>query len=157
LHSNSAHNTVRGITTPARVLVTLFRHLSLIIFAMAWERQACHTWSGDRVYLSRGTAIDVGLQQVQVWLYHPRALARHGCPSLPNVFVNNITPWPNSANKLQRPSYHHLSAKLVPTFTYAGYHVVSVTDPYGRNYFDSPNPSSRTKTWVCWASNSNEY
>jgi hypothetical protein len=39
-------------------------------------------------------------------------------------------PWPKSARELYRPSYHRLSAKLVPTFADRGCHVVSVTDPY---------------------------
>jgi hypothetical protein len=42
-------------------------------------------------------------------------------------------PWPESASELYRPSDRHLSAKLVPTFADRGCHVVSVTDPYGRN------------------------
>jgi hypothetical protein len=42
------------------------------------------------------------------------------------------TPWPESASELYRPSYHLLSAKLVPTFADRGCLVVSVTDPYGR-------------------------
>jgi hypothetical protein len=42
------------------------------------------------------------------------------------------TPWPDSMSKLNRPSVHRLSAKLVPTFADRRCHVVSVTDPYGR-------------------------
>jgi hypothetical protein len=42
------------------------------------------------------------------------------------------SPWPESASKLYRPSDRRLLAKLVPTFADRGYHVVSVTDPYGR-------------------------
>jgi hypothetical protein len=34
--------------------------------------------------------------------------------------------------QLYLPRDRHLSAKLVPTFAAAGYHVVSVTNPYGR-------------------------
>jgi hypothetical protein len=37
------------------------------------------------------------------------------------------------ASELCRPSDSCLSAKLVQTFADIGYHVVSVTDPYGRN------------------------
>jgi hypothetical protein len=42
------------------------------------------------------------------------------------------TPWPESASELYRPSDSRLQAKLVPTFTDRGCHMVSVTDPYGR-------------------------
>jgi hypothetical protein len=41
------------------------------------------------------------------------------------------TPWYKSANELYRPSDRRLSAKLVPTFSLRGCHVLSVTDPYG--------------------------
>jgi hypothetical protein len=40
-----------------------------------------------------------------------------------------FTTWPESASEIYRPSYRRLSAKLVPTFTDRGCHVVSVTDP----------------------------
>jgi hypothetical protein len=43
-----------------------------------------------------------------------------------------LTPWPESASELYRPSYPRLSAKLVTTFVDRGCHVISVTDPYGR-------------------------
>jgi hypothetical protein len=43
------------------------------------------------------------------------------------------TPWRDSASELYRPSDRRLSAKLVPTFADRGCHVVTVTDPYGRN------------------------
>jgi hypothetical protein len=42
------------------------------------------------------------------------------------------TPWPESASELYRPSDRRLSEKLEPTFADKGWHVVSVTDPYGR-------------------------
>jgi hypothetical protein len=45
----------------------------------------------------------------------------------------NETPWPESASELYRPNDRRLSAKLVPTFTDRGCHVVSVTNPYSRN------------------------
>jgi hypothetical protein len=45
---------------------------------------------------------------------------------------NKQTPCPESASELYRQSDLCLSAKLVPTFTDRGYHVVSVADPYGR-------------------------
>jgi hypothetical protein len=41
------------------------------------------------------------------------------------------TPWSESASELYRPSDRRLSAKRLPTFADRGYHVVSVTDPYG--------------------------
>jgi hypothetical protein len=42
-----------------------------------------------------------------------------------------ITPWPESASELYRPSDRRLSAKLVLTFADRRCHVVSVTDTYG--------------------------
>jgi hypothetical protein len=42
------------------------------------------------------------------------------------------SPWPESTSELYRPSDYGMSAKLVPTFADRGYHVVTVTDPYGR-------------------------
>jgi hypothetical protein len=42
------------------------------------------------------------------------------------------TPWPESAIELYRPIDRRSWAKLVPTFENRKYHVVSVTDPYGR-------------------------
>jgi hypothetical protein len=38
----------------------------------------------------------------------------------------------NSSSELYRPSSRPFSAKLIPTFSVRGCHVVSVTDPYGR-------------------------
>jgi hypothetical protein len=43
------------------------------------------------------------------------------------------TLWPESESELYRPSDRSLLAKLVPTFADRGCHVVSMTDPYGRN------------------------
>jgi hypothetical protein len=42
------------------------------------------------------------------------------------------TPWSESASELYRPSDRRLSAKWLPTFADRGFHVVSMTDPYGR-------------------------
>jgi hypothetical protein len=54
-----------------------------------------------------------------------------------NYFEQTTTkeqiPWPESSSELYRPSNCRFSAKLVPTFADTGCHVVSVTDPYGRN------------------------
>jgi hypothetical protein len=52
---------------------------------------------------------------------------------LANKQQTKQTPWPESASKLYGPSDRRLSTKLVPTFTDGVCHVVSVTDPYGRN------------------------
>jgi hypothetical protein len=57
-------------------------------------------------------------------------------PSFLQLFLNKAkTPWPESMSELHvyRPSDRRLSAKLVPTFADIGCHMVSVTDPYGRN------------------------
>jgi hypothetical protein len=43
-----------------------------------------------------------------------------------------LTPWPESASELYRPSDSRLTAKLVPTFADRRCHVVTVTNPYGR-------------------------
>jgi hypothetical protein len=43
------------------------------------------------------------------------------------------TPWPESDSELYRQSDCRFSAELAPTFGDRGCHVVSVTDPYGRN------------------------
>jgi hypothetical protein len=43
------------------------------------------------------------------------------------------TPGPESASELCRPSDRRLSATLVPTYADRECHVVSLTDPYGRN------------------------
>jgi uncharacterized SAM-binding protein YcdF (DUF218 family) len=48
------------------------------------------------------------------------------------IIIIIITPWLLSASELYRPRDRRLSAKLVPTFATRGWHVVSVTDPYGR-------------------------
>jgi hypothetical protein len=45
---------------------------------------------------------------------------------------NKKTPWSDSASELYRPSDRRLSAKWYSTFADRGWHVVSVTDPYGR-------------------------
>jgi hypothetical protein len=50
-----------------------------------------------------------------------------------NELKLNYTPWPESVSELYRPSDRRLSATLVPTFSDRGFHLVSVTDPYGLN------------------------
>jgi hypothetical protein len=50
-----------------------------------------------------------------------------------STITNKQTLWSESASELYRPSYSHLFAILVPTFADRCYHVVSATDPYGRN------------------------
>jgi hypothetical protein len=44
----------------------------------------------------------------------------------------NKSQWPESASELYRPSNRSLSAKLAPTFTDIGCHMVSITNPFGR-------------------------
>jgi hypothetical protein len=46
--------------------------------------------------------------------------------------LTKLTPWPQSASELYRPSNRRLLAKLLLTSADRGCHVVSVTDPYGR-------------------------
>jgi hypothetical protein len=71
--------------------------------------------------------------------------------------IKNKTPWSESARELYRPSDRRLSAKLVPTFMDRVCHVVSVTDPYGRNlgfldrsryFFLQVAPQSYSRGWV---------
>jgi hypothetical protein len=66
------------------------------------------------------------------------------------------TPWPQSTSELYRPSDRRLSAKLVPTSVDRGCHVVSVTDPNGRNlgfldrshyYFFQVAPQLHSRGW----------
>jgi hypothetical protein len=47
-------------------------------------------------------------------------------------YTLNLTPWPESASELYRPSDRRLSSKLVQTIVVRECQVVSVTDPYGR-------------------------
>jgi hypothetical protein len=67
------------------------------------------------------------------------------------------TLWLESASELYRPSGHHFSAKLVPTFADRTCHVVSVTDPYGHNlgfldrsryFFFQVAPQLYSRGWV---------
>jgi hypothetical protein len=66
-------------------------------------------------------------------------------------------PWPESASELDRPSDRRFSTKLVPTFTDKRCHVVSVTNPYGRNlhfldrsryFFFQVAPQLYSRGWV---------
>jgi hypothetical protein len=52
---------------------------------------------------------------------------------MPAIDKQKKTQWPESASELYRTSDRRLSAKLVPNFEDRGCHVVSVSDPYGRN------------------------
>jgi hypothetical protein len=54
------------------------------------------------------------------------------CLSREADLSNKQTQRPESASDLYRLSDSCLPAKLVPTFADRGYHMVSVTDPYGR-------------------------
>jgi hypothetical protein len=49
-----------------------------------------------------------------------------------HTYLSKKTPWPESASELYRPNDRRLSAKLMPTLENSGFHVVSVTNPYGR-------------------------
>jgi hypothetical protein len=64
----------------------------------------------------------------------PKTAPRYDCnQSVQNKKKNKQTPWSESASELYRPSGRRLSAKRLPTFADKGCHVISVTDPYGRN------------------------
>jgi hypothetical protein len=49
-----------------------------------------------------------------------------------HALIKKKTQWSESASELYRPSDRCLSAKWLPTFVDRGFHVVSMTDPYGR-------------------------
>jgi hypothetical protein len=51
---------------------------------------------------------------------------------LDNQSTDKKYSWSESASELYRWSDRHLSAKSLTTFADRGFHVVSVTDPYGR-------------------------
>jgi hypothetical protein len=55
-----------------------------------------------------------------------------GSVSILCLYKTKQSPWSEFASELHRPSDHHLSAKWLPIFADRGFHVVSVTDPYGR-------------------------
>jgi hypothetical protein len=75
---------------------------------LLWELT---TWFTSGTCLLSFYNLAINILQVQRWIVEA---------------WNERTPWPESASELRR-----LSAKLVPTFADRGYHVVSVTDPYG--------------------------
>jgi hypothetical protein len=67
------------------------------------------------------------------------------------------TPWFESASELYRPTDRSLSANLVPTFADRRCHLVSVTNPYGRNlsfpdrsryFFLQAAPQLYSRGWV---------
>jgi hypothetical protein len=61
--------------------------------------------------------------------------------SIYNVEPNLHNEWLESGSELYRPSDRCLLAKSVSNFGERGCHVVSVTDPYGRNLgFSRPEP-----------------
>jgi hypothetical protein len=71
--------------------------------------------------------------------------------------LKKLTLWPESARELYRPSDRRLSAKLMSMFSDRGCHVVSVTNPYGRNlgfidrsryFFFQVVPQLYSRGWV---------
>jgi hypothetical protein len=81
----------------------------------------------------------------------------HFSSSASPCLLHKKTPWPESAIKLYRPSDRRLSAKLLPTFADRGWHVVSVTDLYGRifgfldrsrYFFSQVAPKLYSQGWV---------
>jgi hypothetical protein len=62
----------------------------------------------------------------------PRNMFSHQPSIITYLLTYLLTPWPESASELYRPSDRRLSAKLVPIFADRGCCVISVTDPYGR-------------------------
>jgi hypothetical protein len=67
------------------------------------------------------------------------------------------TPWSESASELYRPSDRRLSAKIAPTFSDRGCHVVSVTNPHdrifgfldrSRDFFLQTSPQLYSRDWV---------
>jgi hypothetical protein len=79
------------------------------------------------------------------------------CSSHGGEYNNITTTWLYSKSELHRPSDCHLSAKLVPTSADRKCHVVSVTNPYGRNlgfldqsryFFFQVAPQLYSRGWV---------
>jgi hypothetical protein len=71
---------------------------------------------------------------LQFLIYRPRS--KHKTTYIWSDYkkqTNKQTPWPETTGELYRPSDRRLPAKLVLIFADRGCHVVSVTDPYGRN------------------------
>jgi hypothetical protein len=68
---------------------------------------------------------------VYTWLMKLSVVCVLGSHHL-SIQTNKQTPWPEPASELYRPNDRRLIAMLVPTFADREYHVVSVTDPYGR-------------------------
>jgi hypothetical protein len=76
--------------------------------------------------------------------------------STPHTIINTkLTPWPQSANELYRPLL--VSEVSANFFADRGCHVVSVTNPYGRNfrfldrssyYFFQVAPQLYSRGWV---------
>jgi hypothetical protein len=75
----------------------------------------------------------------------------------PLLFRPYKAPWPESASELYRPSDLRLCSKLVPLFADIGWHVVSVTDFYGRivgflkrsrYFFFQVAPQFYSRSWV---------
>jgi hypothetical protein len=106
------------------------------IWNVLWKRKlACRT-----LYILCHMDVDVHIQlgqkyslrQLHAW--HDGTL-RHGGlnSSFSHSIIKKKTPWSESASELYLPSDRRLSAKGLPTFVDRGCHVVSVTDPYGRN------------------------
>jgi hypothetical protein len=71
--------------------------------------------------------------------------------------TNKTNSWPEPAIELYRLSDRRLSAELVSTFADRGFHVVGVTDPYGRNlgsldrsryFFFQVAPQLYSRGWV---------
>jgi hypothetical protein len=78
-------------------------------------------------------------------------------PFLDHNVASQLTPWPDSAIELYRPSDRRLSAKLVPTFMDIGCYVVSMTESYGhilgflvrnRYFFLQIAPQLYSRGWV---------
>jgi hypothetical protein len=88
-----------------------------------------------------------------------RRLGNYWKPFLP-IFLKNGVTYNNLVALVRErtiPSDRRLSAKLVPTFVDRGCHVVSVTDPYGRNldflgqsryYFFQVAPQLYSRGWA---------
>jgi hypothetical protein len=66
-------------------------------------------------------------------------------------------PRSESTSELYEPSHHRFWAKIVPTFSDRGCHVVGVTDPYGRilgfldrssHFFFQVAPQLYSRGWV---------
>jgi hypothetical protein len=89
-----------------------------------------NTEDGCTTFLQNTRVLALKAHSWYIWGTYLKSKFQHGTVS--NKIIHILTPWPEYASELYRPSDRHLSEKLLPTSAYRGCNVVSVTDSYGR-------------------------